>query len=51
MMPQGEGPGAPLKPKSLSQSLALGVALFALLIFLLVLSAGFDASKFIYVDF
>jgi hypothetical protein len=40
----------PEKKSSLA-SLALGVALFLMLLALLVLSAGFDASKFIYVDF
>jgi hypothetical protein len=37
--------------KSRTLSVALGLGLFLLLLALLVLSAGFDASKFIYVDF
>jgi hypothetical protein len=39
------------QPKSMGLSALLGLALFAMLLALLVLSAGFDASKFIYVDF
>ncbi|HTA17217.1 MAG TPA: hypothetical protein VK786_05685 [bacterium] len=37
--------------KSPALSVLLGLALFLVVLCLLVLSAGFDASKFIYVDF
>jgi hypothetical protein len=37
--------------RSPAWSILVGVALFLVLLSLLVLSAGFDASKFIYVDF
>jgi hypothetical protein len=37
--------------KSVALSVILGLVLFLLVLCLLVLSAGFDASKFIYVDF
>jgi hypothetical protein len=37
--------------KSVALSVLLGMVLFLLVLCLLVLSAGFDASKFIYVDF
>jgi hypothetical protein len=33
------------------QSMALGLGLFLLLLALILVSAGFSASKFIYVDF
>jgi hypothetical protein len=33
------------------QSIALGAVLFLLLLALILVSAGFSASKFIYVDF
>jgi hypothetical protein len=39
------------QPPSTALSLLVGLALFLMLLALLVLSAGFDASKFIYVDF
>jgi hypothetical protein len=42
---------APDPPKSTVLSVLMGMALLAMLLSLLVLSAGFDASKFIYVDF
>lgn len=48
MTPESE----PIPPrKSVALSVALGMALFLVVLCLLVLSAGFDASKFIYVDF
>jgi len=45
-----DGPDIPPR-KSLALSVFLGMVLFLLVLCLLVLSAGFDASKFIYVDF
>jgi hypothetical protein len=44
-------PNMQATPKATLQSILIGVALFFMLLALLVLSAGFDASKFIYVDF
>jgi hypothetical protein len=39
------------QPRNASFLAMLGLALFIMLLALLVFSAGFDASKFIYVDF
>jgi hypothetical protein len=45
------GASEAVTPRSPALSVLLGLGLFLLLLALLVLSAGFDASKFIYVDF